>query len=85
MSWFLFELRREGHATTELEEFPLLEAALKHAIDHLMMLTRADRQVSIGVGEMRGADVDWIGELQLDDEGRPRWNSSGLGQQEASP
>jgi hypothetical protein len=81
MSWFLFELRREGFATTELEEFPLLEAALKHAIDDLMLLTRADRQVSIGVGEIRGTDVDWLGELQLDAEGRPRWNSNSLGKQ----
>jgi hypothetical protein len=76
MSWFLFELRREGHATTELKEFPLLETALKHAIDHLMQLTRAERELSIGVGEIRGADVDWLGELQLDDQGRPRWNSA---------
>lgn len=78
MSWFVFELRHEDHATTALEEFPLLETALKHAIHHLMSLTRADRQVSIGVGEVRGADVDWLGELQLDDQGRPRWNSNGL-------
>lgn len=81
MSWFVFELRREDHATTELEEFPLLEAALKYAIDQLMLLTRADRQMSIGVGEVRGTDVDWIGELQLDDEGRPRWSSNGPGRQ----
>ena len=78
MSWFLFELRREGYSTTELGEFPLLEAALKRAIDDLMLLTRADRQVSIGVGEIRGDDVDWLGELQLDDQGRPRWNSDSL-------
>jgi hypothetical protein len=81
MSWFLFELRREGYATRELEEFPLLEAALRRAIADLMLATRADRRVSIGVGEMRGAEVDWLGELQLDDEGRPRWNSNGLGRQ----
>ncbi len=78
MSWFVFELRREDHATTALEEFPLLETALKHAIDHLMSLARADRQISIGVGEVRGVDVNWLGELQLDDQGRPRWNSNGL-------
>ncbi len=78
MSWFLLELRGERHTTTVLEEFPLLETALKHAIDELMLLTRADRQVSIGIGEMRGADVDWLGELQIDDQGRPRWNSNGL-------
>jgi hypothetical protein len=78
MSWFVFELRREGYTTTEMEEFPLLETALKRAIDELMLLTRADRQVSIAVGEVMGADVDWLGELQLDDQGRPRWNSDGL-------
>ena len=83
MAWFVFELRRQGRTTTELEEFPLLESALKYGIDDLMRMTRENRQVSIGVGQVRGAEVDWLGELRLDAEGRPTWSSAGLQEQEA--
>jgi hypothetical protein len=75
MSWFVFELRREGYTMTELEEFPLLETALKHAIDNLMALTRANKKMSIGVGEVTAGQVDWVGQLHLDPQGRPAWNS----------
>jgi hypothetical protein len=78
MSWFVFELRREGYTMTELEEFPLAESAFKHAIEHLMMLTRGNRRVSIGVGEVTAGHVDWLGELHLDPEGLPAWNSDCL-------
>ena len=63
---------------TELEEFPLLESAFKHAVDHLMLSTRENRKVSIGVGEVTAGNVDWLGELHLDPEGRPAWHSDRL-------
>jgi hypothetical protein len=75
MSWFIFELRREGRTMTEMDEFPLLEAALKHASDNLVAMTGADRQMSIGVGQVTAGNVDWIGELRLDPHGRPAWTS----------
>lgn len=83
MAWFVFELRRQGCTTTELEQFPLLETALKYGIDDLMRMTRNNAQVSIGVGEMRGSRVDWLGELRLDAQGRPTWNSTSLQEREA--
>jgi hypothetical protein len=78
MSWFVFERCREGRTMTELEEFPLLEAALKYAIHDLMLLTRANSQASIGVGEVRDGAVEWLGELRLDAQGRPAWTSDRL-------
>jgi hypothetical protein len=84
MAWFVFELRRHGCTTTELEQFPLLETALKYGIDDLMRMSRDNKQVSIGVGEVRGANVDWLGELSLDAQGRPTWNSTSVQEREAS-
>ena len=78
MSWFVFEFRREGYTMTELEELPLPESAFKHAVERLMLLTRGNRPVSIGVGEMTAGQVDWLGELHLDPDGRPAWNSGRL-------
>lgn len=84
MAWFVFELRRHDRTTTELEQFPLLETALKYGIDDLMRMSRANARVSIGVGEVRGAEVDWLGELSLDAQGRPTWNSTNLREREAA-
>jgi hypothetical protein len=84
MAWFVFELRRQGCTTTEQAQFPLLETALKYGIDELMRMTRGNRQVAIGVGELRGSSVDWLGELRLDAQGRPTWNSTSVQEREAS-
>jgi hypothetical protein len=77
MAWFVFERRHENYTATELEEFPLLEAALKFGIHDLMLRSREDSKCSIGVGEAKGDDVHWYGEFRLDAHGRPTWTRGG--------
>jgi len=77
MAWFVFVRRREGATTTELEEFPVLTAALKFGIHDLMLGSRQHRELSIGVGEAKEDHVHWHGEFRLDVEGRPTWTPSG--------
>jgi hypothetical protein len=76
MTWFVFEARGASSATAELEQFLLLEAALKYGIDELMLITREDKEVSLAIGQVRGPQVDWLGEFRLDKEQRPTWIST---------